>query len=67
MIVKCLKCQDNMRVDESRIPDGEKVKIRCPICGEIQPYTKQRAEAALVEQPEIRLEGPTVYSNSGHR
>ena len=48
-----------MRVDESRIPDGERVKIRCPICGEIQPYTKQRADTALVDQPEIRLESPT--------
>ncbi len=59
MIVKCLKCQDSMRVDESRIPEGQKVKIRCPICGETQPYTKQFADTAPVDQQEVRLEGPT--------
>jgi len=34
-----------MRVDQSRIPEGEKVKIRCPKCGEIQPYVNQAIES----------------------
>jgi len=32
MIIKCSHCAGKMRIDESRIPEGQKVKIRCPHC-----------------------------------
>lgn len=54
MVVKCSKCQGKMRVDQSRIPHGEKVKIRCPLCGEIQPYTEPAAAAVPTGQPEAQ-------------
>lgn len=38
MIVKCSHCAGSMRVDESRIPKGQSVKIRCPHCKEIQVF-----------------------------
>jgi predicted Zn finger-like uncharacterized protein len=52
MIIKCSHCAGKMRVDESRIPEGQRVKIRCPHCKEIgviqdQP-TMQQAPAPEV-------------------
>lgn len=38
MIVQCSTCQKKMRVDQDLIPPGEKVKLRCPHCGTVQPY-----------------------------
>ncbi|HMK34023.1 MAG TPA: zinc-ribbon domain-containing protein [Desulfomonilaceae bacterium] len=35
MIVTCPRCNGKMRVDESRLPSGERVKVRCPHCKEI--------------------------------
>lgn len=32
MIVNCSHCGGKMRVDESRIPQGQKAKIKCPHC-----------------------------------
>jgi hypothetical protein len=32
MILKCAYCSGQMRVDESRIPQGKRVRIRCPHC-----------------------------------
>jgi predicted Zn finger-like uncharacterized protein len=54
MIVQCSKCQGKMRVDQDRIPPGEKVKIRCPLCGEIQAYSGQPHGFVPADKPEIR-------------
>ncbi len=35
MVITCAGCKQKMRIDETRIPPGEKVKIRCPHCGAI--------------------------------
>jgi predicted Zn finger-like uncharacterized protein len=43
MIIKCSHCSGSMRVDESRVPKGQKVKIRCPHCKEIGVFQDQPA------------------------
>jgi predicted Zn finger-like uncharacterized protein len=48
MIIKCSHCAGKMRVDESRIPKGQRFKIRCPHCKGIgviqdQPAVDQAA------------------------
>lgn len=60
MIVKCSKCQGKMRVDQSRIPVGEKFKIRCPTCGEIQPFTGQPADSVSSDQQEVMLKDVAI-------
>jgi predicted Zn finger-like uncharacterized protein len=56
MIVNCTRCKEKMRVDESRIPPGEKVKIRCPMCGEVQPYKGQSEHLSAAVEPSIRTD-----------
>lgn len=35
MVIKCTHCKGLMQVDETRIPKGGGVKVRCPRCKEI--------------------------------
>lgn len=35
MIITCPQCSRKMRVDESRLPVGQRAKVRCPHCNEI--------------------------------
>lgn len=35
MVIKCTHCKGLMKVDETRIPKGGGVKVRCPRCKEI--------------------------------
>lgn len=37
MIINCPHCNGKMRVDETKIPPGERVKVLCPHCSEISP------------------------------
>src|SRR5208283_4510199 len=72
MIIKCSHCAGKMRVDESRIPEGQKVKIRCPHCKNIgvvqdQPAVDQApAPEVLTGSPSVQEKGspePRTSSN----
>lgn len=67
MIVQCSKCQGKMRVDQDRIPPGEKVKIRCPLCGEIQAYSEQPAGVSPADKPEASPQGVAAAPKAGVR
>jgi hypothetical protein len=48
-----------MRVDETRIPSGEQVKIRCPHCGAVAEFRAQSGPAAPASpQTETAAEQP---------
>lgn len=67
MIVQCSKCQGKMRVDQDRIPPGEKVKIRCPLCGEIQAYSEQSTSVTATHKPEVGPPGVAASPKAGVR
>ena len=43
MIIECSHCAGKMRIDESRIPKGQRVNIRCPHCKEVWAFQDQPA------------------------
>jgi predicted Zn finger-like uncharacterized protein len=53
MIIKCPHCDGKMRVDETKIPPGERVRVLCPHCSEISPVGVATApdSAAAVAAP----------------
>lgn len=63
MIVQCSTCQKKMRVDQGRIPPGEKVKLRCPHCGTVQPYD-ENSGITTEDKPIVRSEPErdTIYA-----
>jgi predicted Zn finger-like uncharacterized protein len=65
MIVNCSKCKEKMRVDESRIPSGDRVKIRCPTCGEIQPYSAQVDHSSTAPKPLDKADPSSLQKMSG--
>jgi hypothetical protein len=67
MIVQCSKCQGKMRVDQGRIPPGEKVKIRCPLCGEIQAYSEQPTSVIRADISEVMPQGVAASPKAGVR
>lgn len=51
MVIKCAHCKGLMRIEESRIPAGGGVKVRCPHCSEIGYVPAPDVEAARETKP----------------
>ena len=72
MIIKCSQCAGKMRVDESRIPEGRKVKVRCPHCKSIgviqdQPVIDQApAPEVLTGSPSVQDKGSPPLRITGN-
>jgi len=72
MIIKCSHCAGKMRVDESRIPKGQRFKIRCPHCKGIgviqdQPTVDQApVPEVLIGASGIREKGSTAPRTTGN-
>lgn len=54
MIVRCCQCEGKMRIDESALPKGQTVKVRCPHC------------SAVGCMPEVPLTDAAGSGKSGH-
>ena len=67
MIIKCSHCAGKMRVDESRIPKGQRFKIRCPHCKGIgviqdQPTVDQAPVPEVLSAASgVRRKGLTLH------
>ncbi len=66
MIIQCSHCAGSMRVDESRIPKGQRVKIRCPHCKEIGVFQEQLTVHESPE-PQVRSDTSVVREESPPR
>lgn len=72
MIIKCSHCAGKMRVDERRIPDGQKVKVRCPHCKSVgviqdQPVVHPApASEVLSGGPNVEKKGSPLPRISGN-
>jgi predicted Zn finger-like uncharacterized protein len=51
MVIKCAQCKGLMRVEESRIPAGGGVKVRCPHCSETGYVPARDIETARETKP----------------
>jgi hypothetical protein len=50
-----------MRVDQGRIPPGEKVKLRCPHCGAVQPYD-ENSGITTEDRTIVRSDPEPIYA-----
>jgi len=66
MIAKCSHCGGMMRIDESGLPKGRSVKVRCPLCNEIGPI-REVSQAVPVDRPLGGVEAPRSTSGSPGR
>jgi predicted Zn finger-like uncharacterized protein len=66
MIIKCSHCAGKMRIDESRIPKGQEVKIRCPHCKEIW-VLKDQSAVERTPPPQVVANASGVQENSPSR
>jgi predicted Zn finger-like uncharacterized protein len=66
MIIKCSHCSGSMRVDESRVPKGQKVKIRCPHCKEIGVF-QDRPTIDQTSAPRVLADTPDLTGASTPR
>ena len=58
MVVKCAHCFELMRVDDSRVPEGKPVKVRCPHCqgiGIVELAVREAYSTAPVTEPVIAV------------
>lgn len=62
MVIRCSHCKGMMRLDETRIPKGGGVKIRCPLCNELD-YVEDPSLSKTQEQPPA----PTATQRTGVR
>ncbi|MGO9567516.1 MAG: zinc-ribbon domain-containing protein [Desulfomonilaceae bacterium] len=59
MIIKCSHCAGKMRVDDSRIPKGQRVKVRCPHCKGIG-IVQDQSTVDQASAPEVTTGSPGV-------
>jgi len=62
MVIRCSHCKGMMRLDETRIPKGGGVKIRCPLCQELD-YVEDPSLSKTQEQ----RSAPTATQQTGVR
>jgi predicted Zn finger-like uncharacterized protein len=66
MIAKCSHCGGMMRIDESGLPKGRSVRVRCPLCNEVGPI-REVSSPAPADRPLGGVEAPQSTSGSPDR